>query len=99
MKDGEQVTENADATLPLWYPLANATDQEIDGWLVSEVLPVAEMRQALPWLTERYQFQAWVDGLRSARAEFGRDGRLFEVFPRLASIPLPPRRLEGRRAR
>jgi hypothetical protein len=92
MSDYVESVRTSTNTLPDWYPLANATDQEIECWLSSENLPVADMKRALPWLTEQYQFQAWVDGLRAARADY----QLSEVFPGIAAIPLPPRRIEGR---
>ena len=83
-------------TLPDWYPLANAPEAEIEEWLTAEMPPVDEMREALPWLSEAFQFEAWIDGLRSARASAVRGDLLIKAFPRLAEIPLPPRRLEGR---
>ena len=85
------------APLPNWYPLANATDSEIDSWLAADEPPLEEMRAALPWLTEPYQLRAWVEGLRLARSEVERGIRIVEVLPGVTAIPLPPRRLEGRK--
>ena len=77
--------------LPDWYPLANATDEQIDRWLAADQLPYAEMRDALPWLDEQTGFDAWIKGLRSARAWVGGAEMIATAFPGIALIPLPPR--------
>lgn len=82
--------------LPDWYPLANATDGQIESWLRADQLPYAEMRDAIPWLNEQYQFNAWIKGLRSARAWAGGAETLASALPGIALIPLPPRRLAAR---
>lgn len=83
------------SALPEWYPLANATDEQIDAWLMAADPPYQEMRTALPWLDEKYQFDAWINGVREARSRMtdAGCGAISRVF---ADIPLPPRRVAGR---
>lgn len=81
--------------LPEWYPLANATDDQIDAWLAADQPPYAEMRDALPWLDQQYQFDAWIKGVRETKAQIP-DGEWLATFlPGVALIPLPPRRIAG----
>jgi len=82
--------------LPDWYPLANASDAQIDQWLAMEKPPHDEMREALPWLNQPYQFDAWITGMREARAQID---LLADVLSTERIIPLPPRRLAGGAAR
>ena len=82
--------------LPEWYPLANATDKEINSWLTATTPPYDEMRAALPWLDEAYQFDAWIAGLREARAQMIGIAFRKPILAGVADIPLPPRRLAGR---
>jgi hypothetical protein len=84
--------------LPEWYPLANASDAQIDRWLAAEKPPYDEMRAALPWLDQPYQFDAWVVGIREARRRADLGG-IADAFSATRLIPLPPRRLAGRAAR
>ena len=78
-------------SLPDWYPLANATDEEVDVWLSAETPPYDEMREALPWLDKTYQFDAWIEGTRDTRDRLAGTNWLAEAFPSIAMIPLPPR--------
>lgn len=84
--------------LPDWYPLANASDAQIDRWLTAEKPPYEEMRGALPWLDQPYQFNAWIEGLRDARERVDCE-QIADAFPAIGLIPLPPRRLAGRAIR
>lgn len=78
-------------TLPDWYPLANASDAQIDRWLSAKKPPYDEMRKARPWLDQPYQFDAWIAGIREARQ--GADlGGIADAFPAIRLIPRPPRR-------
>lgn len=83
-------------SLPDWYPLANATDEQIDAWLRLEQPPYEEMREALPWLSQLCEFDAWIASMRDLKANVERGTKLSSAFPKLASIPSPPRRLAGR---
>ena len=76
--------------LPDWYPLANATDQEIAAWLTADKPPYNEMRAALPWLSNEHQLEAWLDRLRKV------EGTDASLLGNLIPIPLPPRRAGGR---
>lgn len=82
--------------LPEWYPLANATDDEIELWLAATSLPYPEMRAALPWLNERYEFDCWIEAVREGRKQMA--NRPGASFPEIGGLPLPPRRLAGRAA-
>jgi hypothetical protein len=81
--------------LPEWYPLANATEDEIDGWLKADVPPYDEMQRALPWLKHPHEFDTWISGVREGNAANIDYGRLLELFPGIGSIPKPPRWLAG----
>lgn len=82
--------------LPAWYPLANATDAQIDSWLTAENLPYAEMRDALPWRHKPYHFDAWTVGLHEARNAIGDGTTISDILPGISLISLPPRRAAGR---
>lgn len=82
--------------LPAWYPLANASDEDIEDWLTAVQPPYEMMREALPWLSEVYQLDTWIAALRKARADCEVDGRIGALFSDTISIPLPPRRAAGR---
>lgn len=84
--------------LPQWYPLANATDDEIGTWLAAAVPPYEEMREALPWYNHKYQFDAWIEGVREGRTADMGENRLHELLPGIGTLPLPPRRIEGRQS-
>jgi hypothetical protein len=77
--------------LPLWYPLANATDEQIDAWHRAEHPPFDEMREALPWLRSEAQLRGWLDAARDIEPEQVRN--LMEWFPAIGQIPVPPKRL------
>lgn len=85
-------------TLPDWYPLANASDAQINGWLIAEKPPYEEMREALPWLDQPHQCEAWIEGLRDARKRSDLGG-IADAFPATGLIPWPSRRLAGRLTR
>lgn len=84
--------------LPDWYPLANASDAQIDRWVSAEKPPYDEMREALPWLDHPCQFDAWIAGFREARERTDLGG-IADAFPAIQLIPLPPRGLAGRATR
>lgn len=77
--------------LPEWYPLANATDNEIDAWLKADTSPYDEMQRALRWLKHPYQFNAWIGGVREGKAADIDHEKLLEFFPGIGSIPKPPK--------
>lgn len=76
--------------LPPWYPLANATDDEIVGWAQADCPPYDEMRRALPWLTTKAQLDGWLNAAQNFDPE--NIERLAALLPGLAQIPLPPKR-------
>ncbi len=81
--------------LPDWYPLADATDKQIEPWLAVDTSPYQEMHDALPWLDHDYELNAWIASVRDLRKRTN-DGEWVKTFPGIASMPLPPRRLAGR---
>lgn len=82
--------------LPGWYPLANATDAEIDSWLAAANPSYDEMRKALPWLDEPGQLDAWISGVREGRAASSDENRCARMFANIRAVPFPPLRLAGR---
>lgn len=90
-RDVDKETSNP---LPGWYPLANATEAQIESWLVVGRPPYAEMRQALPWLSSENEFDAWLTGWREARQRGG-NPLLPAVFDNVTAIPMPPHRTSG----